>query len=219
MFIICCKQCHLVSRSQQWLWQAHLLIARATNLRPELLWSEVFLERHLEEPGRKHERVKGMKCSAWLTVSGAVWVDWAGAAKERGSWAFFIRQAGNGQCRVCQDRKPDWAPVPFSPPNTTATSNPSASATMTMPPPLHLSITVLLHSQTAAHVSCFHSSLHPLVLYRPPVHYSGWTSLSSSSFTTCCRDGASKPPFIYSTKIVWKVGKHDIGTHFGQLPM
>lgn len=49
---------------------------------------------------------EGMKCSACLTVSADVWLDWAGfLAEGERSWTFFSRQAGNGQPRVCQHRK------------------------------------------------------------------------------------------------------------------
>lgn len=84
------------------------------------------------------------------------------------SWAFFSRQPGRKWAVQGVPRQEAWLSAckpPASLPNTTATtSTPSASATMTMPPPLRLSVTEPQHSQTAVHVSCFHSSTRPLTV-------------------------------------------------------
>lgn len=61
---------------------------------------------------------------------------------------------------------------PSLPTTATSTSTPSASATMTRPPMLHLSITLLLLSQTAMHVSVVFSPSISSLFTRPPVQYS-----------------------------------------------
>lgn len=86
--------------------------------------------------GRKNEMFSLADCL------GAVWVDWTRfLAKAGWSWAFFSRQAGNGQCRVCQDRKPDWAPV-------------SPRSSPLPPPPVHQPQWPCLHLRTSALQCC-----------------------------------------------------------------
>lgn len=62
----------------------------------------------------------------------------------------FCGQTGNGQNRVCQDRKPDWVPVPpptFHPhPPTPSTSTPRGfSHNDFQPPPQHLNVHCCIH--------------------------------------------------------------------------
>lgn len=138
-----------------------------------------------------------------------VWPDWLSQAlsglTEQGflaeggwSWAFFSRQAGNGQCRVCQDRKPDWAPPPPPP---------------LPPPPVRQPQWPCLHRRTSAlQCCCIHRQpcmfpvfiplSIPSLFTHPPVPYSSWRSLSPSSMM---QHITHRSFILKSQEKVWKV--------------